>query len=491
MARNDIQTTTIDLRVSASQARQTLKLLENDTARLRREMEKAASAGDTRQASNLQRQINNNLAVMRRMRTETAAAAEVLHRLDNASPKELKKTLATLQRQLGNMRAGTEEFRRQAGEIRRVRSALDSVNAQLRQQPTLWQKLKSSLGGILPAASLAAMATTAVASTRKAVDAFREVEQEMAGVKKYSGLSSEGVAALNKEFKKLDTRTARADLNRLAQDAGRLGKQSVDEILGFVKAADQINVALDDLGDGATLTLSKLTGIFGVEKQYGTEQSLLKVGSVINELSQNCSASAPFIAEFTSRMGGVGAQAKMSIPQIMAFGAVLDTQQAGLESSSTALGQVIVKMYREPAKYARAAGMDVKAFTTLMKKDANEALLQFLETLNKAGNMDALAPMFAHMGENGSRSIQTLSSLAKHIDEVRAQQEAANQAFDEGKSITNEFNVANDTASARLEKIRNQLREMWISLGAQLMPAVEVIGKSAIMSSKTPRPAYS
>ena len=36
---------------------------------------------------------------------------------------------------------------------------------------------------------------------------------------------------------------------------------------------------------GATLTLSKLTGIFGDEKRLGTEKSLLAVGSVINELS--------------------------------------------------------------------------------------------------------------------------------------------------------------------------------------------------------------
>ena len=93
-------------------------------------------------------------------------------------------------------------------------------------------------------------------------------------------------------------------LNKLAEEAGRLGKTSKEDVLGFVKAADQINVALDDLGEGATLTLSKLTNIFGDEKRLGTEKALLSVGSVINELSQNCTASAPYLAQFAQRMAG-------------------------------------------------------------------------------------------------------------------------------------------------------------------------------------------
>ena len=40
--------------------------------------------------------------------------------------------------------------------------------------------------------------------------------------------------------------------------------------------------------------LNEDSRFFGDEKIYGTEQSLLKVGSVINELSQNCTASAPY-----------------------------------------------------------------------------------------------------------------------------------------------------------------------------------------------------
>ena len=82
-------------------------------------------------------------------------------------------------------------------------------------------------------------------------------------------MTAEEVEKLNEQFKKIDTRTSREDLNKLAQEAGRLGLQSEQDVLGFVKAANQINVALDDLGEGATLTLSKLTDIFGDKQRLG------------------------------------------------------------------------------------------------------------------------------------------------------------------------------------------------------------------------------
>ncbi|MEE0907366.1 MAG: phage tail tape measure protein, partial [Muribaculaceae bacterium] len=243
-----------------------------------------------------------------------------------------------------------------------------------------------------------------------------------------------------------------------------------EDVLGFVRAADKINVALDDLGEGATLTLSKLTGIFGDEQRYGTEQALLKVGSVINELSQNCSASAPYLAEFAQRMGGVGAQAKMTIPQIMGFAAVLDSNAQAMEASSTALQQVIVRMMQEPAKYAKVAGLDVKQFSDMLKRDVNGALIMFLDTLNKAGGMDVLSPMFKDMGENGSRAIAALSTLANNIDAVKQQQRAAAEAFREGTSVTKEFEVQNNTVQASLEKAQKSLNDLRVELGERLAP---------------------
>lgn len=128
----------------------------------------------------------------------------------------------------------------------------------------------------------------------------------MANTRKYTGMTAEQVGLLNDAFKQMDTRTSREQLNELAQEAGRLGKTSMEDVQGYVEAADIINVALVDLSEGTTQTIAKLTNIFGVEELLGTKDAMLAVGSTVNVLSQNCTASKPYLVEFAQRMAGVG-----------------------------------------------------------------------------------------------------------------------------------------------------------------------------------------
>lgn len=480
-------TAIVNLQVNGRQAGQILDQMKQKADQLSKALdkEKLSPNPNVEKIKRLQRELRETNNLINQMSSRTDSAERALARLDKASPRELQKLLRQLKADLNNIERGSKAWDAQVEKIRRVRTEIDRVNQAMRPQRSLTGKIKDSVGKFATAAGGAAAAiTAAVAAAKEAVEKFAAMDQEMANVRKYTGMTADEVKGLNEAFKGMDTRTSREELNRLAQDAGRLGKQTPEDVLGFVKAADVINVALDDLGDDATLQLTKLAGIFGDEKRLGTEKSLLSIGSVINELSQNCSASAPYIAEFASRMGGVGAQAGLTSQQIMAMAAVLDSNNQALEASSTAVSQVMVRIYQDPAKYARIAGMDVKNFSDLVRTDMNAAFLQFLETLNKAGGMDKLAPMFKDMGENGSRAIATLSTLAGKIDDVRAQQQVADQAFREATSVQKEFDVQNNTVQASLDKAKSSFREMAVELGEKLQPAMRyaISSTSALMS---------
>lgn len=473
------------LSVNGKQAQQMLAQLEKDARRLEKQIAAAATAGDKASLKKLQRELNQTNRMMDQLKGASASTERVLSRLDKATPKELNKALRQLKNELNGIERGTAAWDAHAAKIKAVKTEIDRVNETMREQKTLSDRVVDWINKWQVAlVGVGAAITGLVMAGRKAVDAYAEMDQEMANVRKYTGMTAEQVETLNEKFKKMDTRTSREDLNKLAQEAGRLGKTSTEDVLGFVRAADKINVALDDLGDGATLILSKLTGIFGDEKRLGTEKALLSVGSVINELSQNCSASAPYLAEFASRMGGVGAQAGMTVQQIMGFAAVLDSNNQKLEASSTALSQVIVRIYQDPAKYARVAGMNVKKFSDLVRTDMNAALIEFLSALKQAGNMDVLSPMFKDMGENGSRAIAALSTLANHISEVKSQQQVANEAFAEAVSIDKEFNVQNNTVLAGLEKAKKHINEIAVELGEKLQPMMKFVISSSTIALK-------
>ena len=483
---NYTSTANVVLSVNGKQAQQMLSTLERDAKRLEKQIAAAAKAGDKATMKKLQRELNQTNRLMDQLKGASASTERILSRLDKATPKELNKALRQLKNELNGIERGTAAWDAQIAKIKAVKAEIDSVNEAMREQESFSDRFAEWLNKWQMAlVAVGAAITGLVMAGRKAVNAYAEMEQEMANVRKFTGMEADEVAALNEEFKKMDTRTSREELNQLAQEAGRLGKTSQEDVLGFVRAADKINVALDDLGSGATLTLSKLTGIFGDEQRLGTEKALLSVGSVINELSQNCSASAPYIAEFASRMGGVGAQAGLTVQQIMGFAAVLDSNNQKLEASSTALSQVIVRIYQDPAKYARVAGIDVKRFADLVKTDMNAALIEFLSTLKQAGNMDVLSPMFKDMGENGSRAISALSTLANHIDQVKAQQLVANEAFEEAVSIDKEFDVQNNTVMAGLEKARKRVNEIAVELGEKLQPVMRLVISSSTLALKT------
>lgn len=459
--------------------------LKSQAANLEKAIEKAAAAGNKQQLTKLKRELKETNRQISQIENAAKGVEHVLQRLDETSPKELNRTLAQLKRNLNGLERGSEEWNRQCEAIKRVKAEIAKVNSQLRENESLWERMNRKLNDWQTAlAGIAAAITGIIMAGRSAVNAFADMDQEMANVRKFTGMNASEVEQLNEDFQKIDTRTGREELNKLAQEAGRLGKTSQEDVLGFVKAADQINVALDDLGDGATLTLSKLTNIFGDEERLGTEKALLAVGSVINELSQNCTASAPYLANFTQRMAGVGAQAKMTIPEIMGFAAVLDSQGQAVEMSATAVSKVIMDMFKENDKIIKATGLNAKEFNETLKKSTNEGLLMLLDRLHELGNIDVLAPVFKDMGENGARAAQVISALAGNLDMVRWEQEEATKAFAEGTSVTNEFNVQNTTVQAGLDKARKGVTEMAVALGEQLQPIMKHVISSTTLLLK-------
>jgi len=472
---------TVTLTVNGKQAQDMLDNLKRKSQNLEKAIEGAAKAGNKTELKRLQKELKQTNRQIAQIESATVGVEKVLKQLDKATPKELNKTLSTLKKQLNGIERGTAEWNRQCEAIRRVKAEIARVNANLAEGEGFWDRFNRKMNEWQTTLmGMAAAATGIIMAGRSAVKAFADMDAEMANVRKFTGMTKEQVEDLNEEFKKMNTRSSREQLNILAEEAGKLGKQSKEDVLGFVKAADQINVALNELGDDATLTLSKLTTIFGDEERLGTEKALLSVGSVINELSQNCTAAAPYLANFAKRMAGVGAQAEMTIPQIMGFAAVLDSQGQAVEMSATAVSKLIMDMFKQQDKIIKATGINAEKFKEALSRSTNEGLLMLLDTLHKLGNIDVLAPVFKDMGENGARAAQVISALAGNLDMVKWEQEEAAKAFKEATSVTKEYNVQNTTVQAGLDKAKKRVKEMAVELGEKLQPVM-----SHVLSSTT------
>ncbi|MFZ4548551.1 MAG: phage tail tape measure protein, partial [Bacteroidales bacterium] len=291
-------------------------------------------------------------------------------------------------------------------------------------------------------------------------------------VQKYTGETADGVAALNDELKKMDTRTARDELNRLMGEAGKLGVTGKDNLLQFAKAADIIQVSLgDDLGADAVKNIGKLTYMFGVQDKMGMEKSILAVGSAINEVGQKSTASEPYLLEFTNRLSGMGVAAGLTIPQIIGFGSVLDQNAQQVEMSSTAMNKFISTLATKSENVAKAIGVPAAKLKKAVGEDMNAALLMVFEQLNKKGGLIDLAPLFSDLGAEGARAASVITILASKFKDVGTEQALASKSFADGTSVVKEFNVQNNTMQAKVDKSKKAFLDASETLGKSLSPA--------------------
>ena len=377
-------------------------------------------------------------------------------------------------------------------EWKRYNQQLKEVNARIKELRGTATETGLSIGKVADgfnrymglAAGAVATLTGMTLTMRQSVEEYARMEEAESQVIKYTGMTREEVKQLNEEFKSMDTRTPREELNRLAGEAGKLGITGIDNVRDFVEAANMINVALgEDLGEDAVNQIGKLSQMFGDEGR-SLKENMLAIGSAVNQVAQSSSASEPYLVQFTARMGGVGKQAKMSVTDIMGFASALDQNMLRSEMASTALSGLILRLYQEPAKYAKLARMDVEEFARLVETDVNEAVMQFLEALNKMGGMAQIAPILKEMQLSGAEAASVISTLAGNVEQVRREQENANKAFTEGTSIVNEFGVQNSTVQAELEKARKAFQEVRVELGERLQPVMKYMISAGSLTVK-------
>lgn len=459
----------VAIRIDNSEAKAKFDETREQIAKVREEMQKLEADGkkDSAAYKELEKQQDKLNKSLYGLRKEAG--------LTSLSYNELRKGARSLKAQMDNAIPDTEKWKALRADYLLTKQRMKELEVQARDTKFSLSKMADGFNKYAAIGASAIASLTGVAMTaRKCVDEFAEMEEAESQVRKYTGMTAEEVKGLNEEFKQMDTRTPREKLNALAGDAGRLGITAKKDVLEFVDAADKINVALgEDLGEDAVKNIGKLAQMFGEDEKLGLRGAMLATGSAINEVAQNSSAAEAYLVGFTARVAGAANQAKVAQGDILGYASVLDQNMQQQEMAATAFQTLMMKMFQTPAKFAKIAGQSVEEFTSLIKKDANEAMLQFLDTLNKKGGLDQLAPMFKEMGLDGVRASGVISTMAGKIDDIRDAQKLANDAYRDGTSIINEFNVQNNTVQAGLDKAKKNFKDVRVELGEKLQPVMK------------------
>lgn len=445
-----------------------LKLVEAELERIRQSEQKVVTL-----MQQYDKEIDRTNVDIKETKRQMQLVNNTMSNLKTSSIRDLEYSIKALNQQMYGMERGTEQFKQMELKAKQLKAELQAVRAEgVAQEP--WIKRSADWFNRMQGLALGAVAAISgiTFTVKKCVEEYAKMDDEMTNVRKYTGQAAEEVERMNEDFKKMDTRTPRQKLNQLAEDAGRLGITSTAAVEEFVDGADKINVALgDDLGDKAVSQIGKLAQMFGEDKTKGLRGAMLAIGSAVNELAQNSSASAGYLVDFTARVAGVGKQAGFTQAQIMGLASVLDQNMQQDETAATAVQNLLAKMFQDSSKFAKIAGLNVKDFAKTLKEDANGALLQFLAAMRAKGGFADLAPMFEEMKMDGSRATGVLTVLADKLDDIKTAQNLASEAYSEGTSVLNEFETQNESVQAQLDKANKKFLDLSIELGQKLYPA--------------------
>ena len=452
----ELEVATRDLRVENKDLRIEKKKLETANKKESEEYKKVTAAIKKNNAG-----ITENEAKMKGLRKQIG--------LTGLTTRQLGQEQKRLRSIMSNLTPGTAAWKKYRAELKKVDTQLGKVSIGSRRSQGAMSKLAGGFNKFsLLAGTVVASLTGVIFSMKELVMGNAGLTDSFADVRKTTGLTDTEVKKLYKTLKTFDTRTANRELLGLARIAGKLGVKGKAEIEGFVKSADKLNVALgEDLGGNVEDTIKhigKLVDIFKVKQKFGLEEGLLKVGSAINALGASSTASEQYIVEFSKRVGGIAPNAKMSAADVFGLAATLDQLGQTSEVSSTVFGKLMVAIGKDVSKFAEIAGMELEDFSKLLNDDVNAALIKVLEGAqgNKEG-LEGMAESLQKLGIDGQRSVGVIGVLTKNIDLLRKQQKLSNIEFDKGTSLTEEYNIKNETLAAKLEKIGKRIRSAFIS----------------------------
>ena len=392
-----------------------------------------------------------------------------------------------LEQDLKHLTPGTEDFKKKAEELKEAKAQFERIKAEVQQAMAALDQVTGSaeragnaleeagrksagfweiVKGVVTGNLLTGFFGQLTDMAKDSVGELLDISDAMTGVEKTSGLAAEKVRELWNDFDELDTRTEKKKLLDIAQIGGRLGITDKDQLREFTEEIDKIYVALGDSFQGGleavTTKVGKLKNLFEETKEQNYGEALNAIGSALNELGANGTASEENISDFATRIGQLPGALKPTISQTLGLGAAFE--ESGIDAEIAASGY---------SRFMSVAGTNVEAFAKQMRMSAEEAkalfetkpeefFLKFAQSMKGLG-AEGTAEVLKGLKLNTLEVQKAIGAAGDNADRFRELMQLAGEAMEEGTSIQEEFNKVNNNTAAIWEKIKKVWKETFTS----------------------------
>lgn len=428
--------------------------------------------------SDLRRQYAQLEQTMKGTRLSQAQINDIVARskTGKANINELRQAYKQLEEELNFINTKSETFANRQKELKNLKKVIDDATGAANKQSGAWHTALKNLTAYVGMFAVFNQVKTYF------VDLFRlnmKFMDQLTDIRKVALSTTDEIANLSRELAKIDTRTSLEELNRIAYAGAKLGIQTQGgtmALAGFVRAADQVNVALkEDLGEEALTSLAKITEVMGLVDKYGVEKAMLKTGSAIFRLAATSTASSDKIVDFSNRMLALGEQAGLTTPDILALGSAVDSMALEPEVAATAFGKLVTELRKGTSPIEKSLGIATGSLKKMIESGRGmDAILTIFRKMGETKNVFALDGLFKDLGSDGARLVKTMVTMAAKNGMLTKAVEESNKAFNDGTAVTVEYNMQQETAMAYMERANNLWEKQFVSSSAAAGPVHDI-----------------
>jgi TP901 family phage tail tape measure protein len=332
------------------------------------------------------------------------------------------------------------------------------------------RNLRSIGSGLTASVTLPLLAVAGSAS--KAAIGF---ESSFAGIRKTMDLTEAEfgrLAQANRDLAKTIPVSVN-ELNRIGELAGQLGIRGVDNVLKFEDTIAKLAVTTDLTADQAALSFAQIANVMQLP-----QGEIDRLGAAVVGLGNNFATTESRIVDFTTRIAGAGKIAGLSVADVAGIGTAFASLGVNAESGGTAVQKVLLKMVSAVVSggaaletFARTSGMSAAEFRQAFKDDAAGAFVAFVEGLGASG--DSAIAILNALGLSNERVRASFLAAAGAGDLVSRAVAQANSDFKANSALSEEAAKRFATMASQLGILWGQLKDVGITLGTALMPALK------------------
>lgn len=386
----------------------------------------------------------------------------------NQSLRDLEAAARKAKSELRGLTADSARFKELSGNIANINKELDATRVKAGLAKSSWDKMKESIkttfiGNL--GANLATLGLQKIAGYfTDSFSAAVKLSDQLADVRKTTGMTADEAKRLRTELSLIDTRTSMSDLMDIAKIGGQFGVAK-EQILGFVQAVDKTTVALgDEFTGGAEQVAGEMAKLRNIFKDIQTDDvgtDINFISNAINKLAAEGVATGPVVSDNANRIGGYGIQVGLTTGQVLGLSAAQQELGITSERGGTAIVKILQKMLTNSSDFAKIAGMDLGKFKDMLNTDLYGAFIKVMEGSKKLGpNAGLLAGIIKDLELQGAGASEVFSKFGSNTEMLTNKVNLATEALTNTTSITEEFNLRNENLAGSVEKLSKEWNKL-------------------------------